>query len=106
MVYILHLDTPLAHARHYVGFSTNKRTLRERLIHHAKGTANCRFTQVLHDLGITFTLARVFRGKKYDRNFERKLKNTHDTARYCPICSGQELPYTPRRKEKNATDKT
>lgn len=94
-VYILHLDTPLHHAKHYVGFSTNRRTLRNRLEHHAHGTANCRFTQVLHQLGITFTLARLFKGNKYDRNFERKLKNTKAVPRYCPICAGEERPFTP-----------
>lgn len=73
-VYILHLDVPLHHARHYVGFSTNERTLQERIEHHRRGTAKCVFTRVLMEKGITFTLARVFRGERFDRTFERKLK--------------------------------
>jgi len=95
-VYILHLNTPLHHARHYTGFSTNSRTLAERLEHHRRGSAGCRFTSVLHDLGIGFTLARVFVGKRFDRNFERKLKNTKKVTRYCPICAGREHPYHPK----------
>ena len=96
-VYILHLDQPLHHARHYVGFSTNNRTLSERLEHHRKGTAGCRFTEVLRERGISFTLARVFKGSQYDRHFERRLKNTKAVPRYCPICNPQaeELPRKP-----------
>jgi len=100
MIYILHLDTPLHHARHYVGFSTNAGTLSTRIDHHRAGTANCHFTRALKECGITFTLARVFRGKKYDRNMERQLKRTHNAPRYCPICN----PHAPKdivKKRKN-----
>lgn len=95
-VYVLHLNTPLKHAKHYVGFVVNGHTLKARIEHHRNGTANCRFTQVLHNLGITFVLARVFRGKKFDRSFERKLKKTHKVTYYCPICAGVERPYHPK----------
>ena len=94
MVYILHLATPLAHARHYTGFSQNGRTLKERIAHHHAGTAHCRFTEVLHELGIGFEVARVF--KNADRTFERKLKNTKHVARYCPICNPQPRAYHPK----------
>lgn len=98
-VYILHLDTPLHHARHYVGFSTNKRTLEERIEHHRRGTASCNFTKVLREVGITFTLAKVFAGKQFDRAFERKLKKTKAVPHYCPICNPNAPEYTPRKKE-------
>jgi predicted GIY-YIG superfamily endonuclease len=81
-VYILHLQTPLKHAHHYVGFAKN---VDERIAHHRNGTG-ARFTQVCNELGITYEVARVFKGK--GRNFERKLKNTNNTKRYCPICMG------------------
>lgn len=97
-VYILHLDTPLHHARHYTGFSTNGWTLRERIEHHRHGTASCNFTRVLHALGISFTLARVFKGKQHDRNFERALKNTKNVPYYCPICNPNALQHKPRKK--------
>lgn len=98
MVYILHLDTPLFHARHYTGYSTNQRTLKERIQLHKAGRADCHFTRALHQLGISMTLARVFKGtKKYNREFERSLKNTKAIPRYCPICAGRERPYHPKK---------
>lgn len=95
MIYILHLDTPLHHARHYVGFSTNKRTLAQRIKHHRKGTAGCRFTEALREKGIGFTLARVMEG---DRTLERKLKQTHAAPRYCPLCNPKAPEYKPKEK--------
>lgn len=85
IVYLLHLNTPLAHAKHYTGWSTNKKTLAQRLAHHERGTANCNFTDALHEKGIGFTLAATIPG--VDRNFERRLKETHNVTRYCPICN-------------------
>jgi len=84
-VYILHLESPFHHARHYTGFSKNGRTLKVRVGHHENGTARCKFTDALHRNGIHFTLARIF--KQADRNFERKLKKTHNVSRYCPVCN-------------------
>lgn len=98
-VYILHLDAPLHHAKHYVGFVVNGHTLKHRIAHHANGTAGCRFTQVLHDLGIGFQLARVFKCPKFDRSFERKLKKTKNVNYYCPICAGVERPYHPKESK-------
>lgn len=97
-VYILHLDTPLHHARHYVGFSQNGRTLTARIEHHRNGTARCSFTNALHRVGITFTLARVFKGA--DRHYERSLKNTKNVSYYCPICNPK-APKTYTPKDKN-----
>lgn len=93
-VYILHLDTPLAHAKHYVGYSTSPRTLEARIEHHRAGTAGARFTQVLHERGITFQVARVF--EEADAIFERQLKNTKNVARYCPLCTPNAHPYLPK----------
>lgn len=94
IVYILHLDTPLHHAKHYTGWSTNGRTIRRRLDHHANGTAGCKFTRALHEKGITFTVARLFKG--VDRHFERALKNTHKVTKYCPICNPNAPAYKPK----------
>lgn len=87
MIYILHLDSPLHHALHYVGFSTDERTLAARIKHHRRGTANCRFTEVLRERGIGFTVARVMEG---DRTMERKLKRTKSIRDYCTICAEKE----------------
>ncbi|MBI5951871.1 MAG: GIY-YIG nuclease family protein [Chloroflexi bacterium] len=90
-VYILHLDSPLKHARHYVGFASK---VNRRLEHHRSGSG-ARFTQVCNENGITYQLARVF--EQADRAFERKLKNCKHTARYCPICAGEKArAYKPK----------
>lgn len=88
MVYVLHFDSPLHHARHYVGWTKSGRTLKARIERHQ----NCQGAKIMKACvlnGITFTLARVF--KKGDRNFERKLKKTHNTKQYCPICMGAKV---------------
>lgn len=91
-VYILHLESPLGHARHYVGWA---KQVNKRIEHHKHGTG-ARFTQVCVERGIDFTLARVFEGA--DRNFERKLKKTHSTKDYCPICMGDKArEYAPKK---------
>lgn len=89
-VYILHFDVPLAHARHYVGWANN---VDQRLAHHRDGTG-ARLTQVLNGLGIGYQLARVF--DPADKAFERKLKRTHSTADYCPLCHAVPRDYHPR----------
>lgn len=96
VVYILHLDTPLHHAKHYVGFSQNGRTLIQRIAHHRNGTG-AKFTKALREKGIGFQHVRTFHN--VDRNFERKLKNTHNVSIYCPICSKQPREYHPKEKE-------
>lgn len=82
-VYILHFSDPVSgHALHYVGFANN---VEGRFNHHQNGSG-ARLTQVAAERGIGMTLARTFDGA--DRTFERRLKNTKNTARYCPLCSG------------------
>jgi predicted GIY-YIG superfamily endonuclease len=88
-VYILHFDHPLKHAAHYVGWAND---VSARLAHHRNGTG-ARLCQVLNELGIGYELARVFEGK--DKTFERKLKNTNHTARYCPMCQAKPRDYHP-----------
>jgi hypothetical protein len=77
-VYLLHLDPPFGHARHYTGFASD---LHGRLAHHGTTTgANL----LLHaaKAGGTWTLARTWNG---DRHLERRLK-AHGATRRCPIC--------------------
>jgi predicted GIY-YIG superfamily endonuclease len=82
-VYILHFHTPLKHAQHYVGFT--KQEVEKRFQEHCNGTG-ARITQVCNEQGITYEIARVFKGK--GRKFERQLKRTHKVKPYCPICMG------------------
>lgn len=86
VVYILHFHAPLKHARHYVGFS--KRDAEARFQDHISGIG-ARITQVCNEQGITYEVARVFKGKS--RTFERQLKRTHNTKNYCPICMGHKV---------------
>lgn len=85
MVYLLHFSQPYKHARHYVGWSATRRTLRLRLEHHRSGSG-ARLMQVVARAGIGFELARVW--KRGDRTFERRVKNRKEAPRLCPICSG------------------
>jgi hypothetical protein len=85
-VYLLHLDTPFGHAKHYTGWAAS---LASRLAHHAAGTG-ARLMQVVAQAGIGFSLARTW--QEVDRNFERKLKNRGGASRHCPICKGEARP--------------
>lgn len=80
-VYLLHLDQPLSHAQHYVGFTTN---LRARLMSHRLGRSGARYMEVVKERGIGFRLVRTWSG---DRNFERRIKRLKNAPRYCPICN-------------------
>lgn len=89
-VYILHFSTPLKHARHYVGYAKD---VDARIECHRSGTG-ARITQVCNEQGITYQIARVFKGK--GRTFEHKLKRTHKVKVYCPICmNGNHRKYKP-----------
>lgn len=82
--YLLHLDKPLRHAKHYMGVCED---LDARLSRHAKG-AGARMLAVCIERGITWKLARTWPG---DRVFERKLKNRKDAPKLCPICNPNAL---------------
>ncbi len=80
-VYLLHLDPPYKHARHYTGWA-GPGNLGYRLSHHAAGSgANL----LLHaaKAGGTWRLARTWAG---DRHLERRLKRRGGAARVCPVC--------------------
>lgn len=83
-VYLLCLDTPLAHARHYTGWAKNARTLERRIEHHANGTSHVRFMEAVREAGITFTLVQVEWDGTRDR--ERQLKQQGGATRRCPRC--------------------
>lgn len=78
-VYLIHFDRPLAHARHYLGYTDN---LIERLERHRQGNG-ARLMQVIKELGISWRLARTWDG---ERALERRLKNQKNGPRLCPIC--------------------
>lgn len=94
-VYLLHFHgalqrgisptgTPLE-ANHYIGFTDD---LVGRVMQHAEGQG-ARFTQVCHERGIDFALARTWDGA--GRRLERRLKNYKKARLLCPICSADAL---------------
>jgi hypothetical protein len=84
-VYTLHLDPPLAHARHYTGFKKavecQEKDVEHRLEEHEAGRG-ARLTQVQLERGGTWRLASVEPGT---RDRETQLKERGATRR-CPIC--------------------
>lgn len=82
-VYLLHFDQPLAHARHYLGYTS--RSLKARLAEHESGNG-ARLMEVISQAGITWRLVRTWKG---DRKLERQLKNRHEGPRLCPLCRGE-----------------
>jgi predicted GIY-YIG superfamily endonuclease len=83
-IYLLHFERPISDrhtTRHYLGWARN---LDARIKHHRQGTG-ARLTQVAHERGITFEIARIWKG---DRNEERRLKNSKRGPRLCPTCNG------------------
>jgi predicted GIY-YIG superfamily endonuclease len=78
-IYLLHLDTPYQHARHYTGWTTD---LESRLAEHAAGRG-ARLLAVTTEAGIGWQLARTWPGS---RNRERQLKRQGGAARRCPLC--------------------
>ena len=104
-IYILHFDTPLAHAQHYTGCTE---AIQERLNAHANG-AGSHLTRVLAAEGIGWRMGALMQCSKYQmRRLERHLKNIANAGRYCRHCAKlparlpgtqhypfEELPFTP-----------
>jgi predicted GIY-YIG superfamily endonuclease len=78
-VYVIHFDMPYKHARHYMGFTKD---VPLRMLRHKAGRG-ANLMRVIEAAGITWTLSKVMVG---DRREERRLKGSHGSARYCPIC--------------------
>jgi hypothetical protein len=91
IIYLLHFERPIgdlanprAQARHYIGFTQNKRTLVQRLEHHREGRGS-RLVHAVVRAGIPFEVARTWPGTRDD---ERRLKNQKNARRLCPACCG------------------
>lgn len=84
MIYILHIDPPLAHARHYVGWTQDDDVTRRVTDHlEQRGRRPSKLVAAALAAGRTVTLAGVLEG---DRDFERRLKNRGSAMKYCPAC--------------------
>jgi predicted GIY-YIG superfamily endonuclease len=83
-IYLLHFSEPYRHAKHYIGYT---RDLSARLESHARGTG-ARLLEVITQAGITFNLARTWKGT---RKGERRIKKRGGAARICPVCNPQAM---------------
>lgn len=88
MLYLIHFERPLGtekhRASHYLGFVEGDETsIQARLEEHRAGWG-ARITAAANQRGIHYDVARILPG---DRTEERRLKNTNNLGRYCPICS-------------------
>jgi predicted GIY-YIG superfamily endonuclease len=89
-VYLIHLDVPYKHARHYTGWTAD---LDARLQAHRDGRG-ARLMEVINDAEISWRLARTWPG---GRERERAIKNRHEAPRLCPFCSPDPYPVSTGR---------
>lgn len=89
VVYILHFDQPLHHARHYVGSTTADR-VDARMHEHAEGWGS-KITARAMRLGIKVYLAKVMFVS--DRSYEKTLKRKGGIAALCRFCQQQDAAF-------------
>lgn len=80
-VYLIHFETKLHHAGHYLGFAED---IAARLARHKAGRG-AKLLQILRDKKINFEVVRIWAGA--DKKFERRLKISGHNNRLCPICN-------------------
>lgn len=93
-VYLIHLDTPLHHAKHYLGSAVN---VDARIAHHRSGSG-ARLLKAVNEKGIGWNVVRTWETKDGEgRQLERKLKNRKNAPKLCPVCTGEygdAIPFT------------
>jgi predicted GIY-YIG superfamily endonuclease len=97
-VYLIHFDTPLAHARHYLGYADD---ISRRVATHKRGQG-ARILQVCIERGITFQLVRTWRGR--NRAWERRLKNRKNAKILCPVCNPFSAEQYPTNRRRNSSE--
>lgn len=80
VIYLIHFDIPLAHARHYIGATQN---LEMRLIAHARGYGAA-LMEVLHQLDIGWEVSMIWTTPV---KYEKYLKKQKNAPKYCPLCT-------------------
>jgi hypothetical protein len=86
VVYVLHFDPPLHHARHYIGIAHDGDVTR-RLRQHRKGRGSSLVAAAIA-AGSFVSVVLILPG---DLGLERRLHNRHGT-RVCPVCKGEGVP--------------
>jgi predicted GIY-YIG superfamily endonuclease len=95
-VYLVHFDRPLAHARHYIGWTRDEEIRVER---HRNGHGS-RLLAAVQREGIPWTVVRRWRGS---RAHERYLKRQRHAPQFCPVCSPRPRnPQWPRHLKEKA----
>ena len=91
-VYLLCIDPPLHHARHYCGWTSDEDVSRRVREHTDCLQSGSPLVRAAIQAGCRVRIARTWTGPDADRRLERRIKNLHGT-RVCPLCKGQgELP--------------
>ena len=87
-VYLIHLDTPLAHASHYLGY-TSLESAEDRLKRHKSGSG-ARLLAAANKQDITYSIVRTWECKDWReaRSLERQLKKQKNSSKLCPVCRG------------------
>lgn len=85
-VYVIHLETPLAHARHYIGSSVD---IANRISEHRRGHGSP-LLRAATEAGINWYVVNmlVTDNEHEARRLEKKIKGIQHNKRYCPICNG------------------
>jgi predicted GIY-YIG superfamily endonuclease len=81
-VYVLHFEPAYAHARHYIGWA---RDVDARVAEHPAG-AGSPLVRAAVAAGVSVQLAAALPGT---RQLERRLKRSHKTGQFCPVCRAQ-----------------
>lgn len=86
VLYLLHFDRPLHHARHYLGFCSSYEGLESRFSYHASGSGS----RLLRAVGRNgWHVVRLWKGSRDD---ERRLKRRKESPALCPECSAHVKP--------------
>lgn len=97
-VYLIHLQNPISHAQHYIGWS---RAFKKRIEHHKNGTG-AKFLAEAVRRAIPFNVVRKWTNA--DGHFERKLKNRKNARLLCPLCRADKNRQRRERKKSRSQE--
>jgi hypothetical protein len=92
-VYLIHIEPPYRHAKHYLGFTYADDSPKKRFDRHVAGRGSPLIKAAL-EAGSSVEVVRVW--KNVDRTLERTLKLRKNTPTLCPICKQKKRSTTTR----------